>query len=116
MTSLLTGLMLVFLSAFAGDVSGAWTLEMRWDSNGAVSTGACTLKQDDSKLTGKCAEKSSVTGEVRDRQLTWTVDVEDKGQKGRMTFDGTLDEGGTTIRGKCTVQDGPSGTFTMKRQ
>jgi hypothetical protein len=44
------------------------------------------------------------------------VDVEDQGQKGLMTFDGTLDEGGTTIRGKCAVQDGPSGTFTMKKQ
>ena len=39
-----------------------------------------------------------------------------QGQKGRMTFDGTLDEAGTTIRGKCAVQDGPSGTFTMKKQ
>ena len=116
MTSLLMGLMLVFLSASAGDVSGAWTLEMRWGPNGTVSTGLCTLKQDDSKLTGTCAEKSSVSGEVRDRHLTWTVDVEDQGQKGRMTFDGTLDEGGTTIRGKCVVQDGPSGTFTMKKQ
>jgi|SRR5688572_29279880 hypothetical protein len=114
--SLLMGLMLVFLSASAADVSGAWTLEMRWGPDGTVSTGVCTLKQDDGKLTGKCAQKSSVSGEVRDRQLTWTVDVEDQGQKGRMTFDGTLDEGGTTIRGKCAVQDGPSGTFTMKKR
>jgi hypothetical protein len=110
------GLVLVFPFASDADVSGAWTLEMRWGPNGTVSTGVCTLKQDDSKLTGKCAEKSNVSGEVRDRQLTWTVDVEEKGQKRRMTFDGTLDEGATTIRGKCAVQDGPSGTFTMKKQ
>lgn len=116
MTSLLIGLMLVLPSAPAADVSGAWTLEMRWNPNGTVSTGACTLKQNGRTLTGRCAEKSSVSGEVRDRQLTWTVDVEEQGQKGRMTFDGTLDEGGTTIRGKCAVQEGPSGTFTMKKQ
>jgi hypothetical protein len=110
------GLMLAFLSASAGDVSGAWTLEMRWGPNGTASAGACTLKQDDGRLTGKCAEKSSVSGKVRDRQLTWTVEVEEQGQKGRMTFDGTLDESGATISGTCAVQDGPSGTFTMKRQ
>ena len=116
MTSLLIGLTLVFLSASAGDVSGSWTLEMRWGPNGPVSTGACTLQQKDGKLTGKCADNSSVRGEVRDRQLTWTVEVEEQGQKGRMAFAGTLDERGTTIRGKCAVQDGPSGTFTMKKQ
>jgi hypothetical protein len=109
-------LTLTVLASSASDVSGVWNLEMRWASNDTVSTGVCTLKQTDRKLTGKCAEKSSVSGEVRDRQLTWNVDVDEAGQKGRMTFEGTLDESGTTIRGKCAVVDGPTGTFTMKKQ
>jgi hypothetical protein len=115
-TSLLICLTLAFVPPSAADVSGVWNLEMQWAPNGTVSTGACTLKQNDGKLTGKCAEKSTVRGEVRDRQLTWAIEVDEDSQKGRMSFEGTLDESGTTIRGKCAVADGPTGTFTMKRQ
>jgi hypothetical protein len=98
------------------NVSGVWNLEMEWPSSGSRSTGVCQLKQDDDKLSGTCAGKSSVTGEVRDRKLTWRVQVEEDGQKGQMTFEGTLDESGTTIRGTCAVVDGPTGKFTMTRQ
>jgi len=116
MATLLMCLALASFTSFSADVSGVWTLEMRWSGSDNVSTGVCTLKQDNARLTGKCQENSTVTGEVRGRQLTWTVDVNENGQKGRMTFDGTLDEAGTTISGKCAIPGGPTGTFTMKKQ
>jgi hypothetical protein len=107
---------LASFTSFRADVSGVWSLEVRWSANDNVSTGACRLKQDNARLTGKCQENSTVTGKVRDRQLTWNVDVNENGQKGRMTFEGTLDNAGTTISGKCAIPDGPTGTFTMKKQ
>jgi hypothetical protein len=113
---LLICIALAFTASEVADVSGVWNLEMEWSPGGSRSTGVCTLKQDDSKLSGTYAAKSSLTGEVRDAKLTWQVQVEENGQKGQMTFEGTLDESGTTIRGKCAVVGGPSGTFTMTKQ
>jgi hypothetical protein len=109
-------LVLALRAGQMADVSGVWNLEMEWSPSGSRSTGVCKLKQDDSKLTGSCAEKSSLTGEVRDRKLTWRVQVEENGQRGQMTFEGTVDESGTTIRGTCAVVGGPTGKFTMTKQ
>jgi hypothetical protein len=110
-----TELFILFAFALASNqppnVSGLWALEMQWAPE-TQSTGTCTLKQEDGKLTGTCAQKSKITGEVRDRIVTWEVTVDEEGQQGRMTFEGMLDENGTTIRGKCVVYDGPAGTFT----
>jgi hypothetical protein len=114
-TRLLVLLALALASTQAADVSGVWTLEMQW-ATGGQSTGACTFKQKDGKLTGTCAKKSKITGEVRDRTVTWEVLLDEEGQQGRMTFEGRVDEKGTTIQGKCVVYDGPAGTFTMQRQ
>ena len=116
MAILLMCLALAGFTSFRADVSGVWNLEMRWAGNDNVSTGVCTLKQENGKVTGRCQENSTVTGEVRDRQLTWNVEVNESGQKGRMTFEGTVDETGATITGKCAIPDGPSGTFTMKKR
>ena len=116
MATLLMCLALAGFTAFRADVSGVWNLEMRWTGNDNVSTGVCTLKQDGGKLTGKCQKNSTITGEVRDKQLIWTVDVNENDQMGRMTFEGPLDDTGTTIQGKCAIPDGPTGTFTMKKQ
>ena len=115
MTRLLVLLALALASTQAADVSGVWTLEMQWAPDGQ-STGACTLKQAEGKLTGTCAQKSKITGEVRDRIVMWEVLVDEEGQQGKMTFEGTLDEKGTTIRGKCVVYNGPTGTFTAVLQ
>lgn len=115
MTRFLVLLALAVASTQAADLSGVWTLEMQW-APGEQSTGACTFKQKDGELTGTCAKTSKITGEVRDRTVTWEVLVDEEGQQGKMTFEGTVDEEATTIRGRCVVSDGPTGTFTMQRQ
>jgi hypothetical protein len=105
------------LAVAAADVSGTWTLEMKW-SNDAKSTGACEFKQEGDQLSGTCGgvDKHPVTGTVQKNKLSWHVDVEQHGTKGRMEFDGNVDEQGATIEGSCRVIGGLDGTFTMKKQ
>jgi hypothetical protein len=104
-------------SVLSADVGGAWNLEMHWSGSDTKATGVCTLKQDETQLTGACeSAKSVVSGEVKDRKLTIRIEVEQDGQKGAMTFDGTVDESGSLIRGTCKMVGGQDGTFTMRKQ
>ena len=114
---MLLALTVVLAAASAADVSGVWDLEMRWPGD-RQSTGVCTFEQDGRTLTGTCggSDKFKLTGEVDDKRLTWAFDVEQDGNKGRMTFSGEVDEAGTTIKGACNVQGGLEGTFTMRKQ
>jgi hypothetical protein len=90
---------------------------MQWSGSGSHSTGVCTIKQDRQKLTGSCASaKSTLTGDVLDRSLTLQIDVEQDGNKGQMTFTGTVDEDVTVIKGSCQIVGGQEGTFVMKKQ
>ena len=68
------------------------------------------------KVDRHLCPKSKIAGEVRDRVVMWEVLVDEEGQQGKMTFEGTLDEKGTTIRGTCVVYDGPTGRFTAVLQ
>ena len=109
--------LLVLLPPASGaDVSGVWSLDMHWSGSDTHSTGVCTLKQDDQKLTGSCqSSKSTITGELNDRKVTLQIAVEQDGTKGLMTFTGTLDEDGNGIKGSCRIVGGQEGTFVMKR-
>jgi len=99
------------------DVSGTWTLEMRW-SGDTKSTGVCAFEQDGSTLRGTCGDtdKFPLSGEVRGSKLSWQFDVERDGNKGRMEFAGELKEDGAVIEGSCAVVGGQDGSFTMKKQ
>ena len=114
---LISVLLLVIAPLPAVDVSGVWNLDMQWSGSDSHSTGVCTIKQDGQKLTGSCASaKSTLTGDVLDRSLTLQIDVEQDGNKGRMTFTGTVDEDVTVIKGSCQIVGGQEGTFVMKKQ
>jgi hypothetical protein len=104
-------------SVSSADVSGVWNLDMHWLGSDTHATGVCTLKQEEQQLTGSCeSAKSIIAGEVDGRKLSFRIDVEQDGQKGAMTFTGTLDESGGTIEGSCKIVGGQDGTFTMKKQ
>ena len=107
----------VGLAVSAADVSGTWDLEMRWSSD-SKSTGVCTFKQEGDKLSGICGspDKFPITGRVQNNKLSWHLDVEQNGTKGRMEFNGEVDEQGATIKGSCSVVGGQDGTFTMKKR
>ena len=114
---LISVLLLVIAPLPAVDVSGVWNLDMQWSGSESHSTGVCIMKQDGQKLTGSCASaKSTLTGDVLDRSLTWQIDVEQDGNKGQMTFTGTVDEDVTVIKGSCQIVGGQEGTFVMKKQ
>ena len=103
--------------AAAADVSGVWDLEMRWPGD-RQSTGVCTFEQDDRKLSGTCGgtDRFTITGEVDDRRVTWQFDVEQDGNRGRMTFTGTVAAGDKTIAGSCRIEGGQNGSFTMHKR
>ena len=109
--------LVVLRSVFSPDISGVWDLDMHWSGSETKSTGICTLKQDQAKLTGACeSAKSVVSGEINDRKVTIRIDVEQDGQKGTMTFEGTVDESGSLIQGTGKIAGGQDGTFTMKKK
>lgn len=101
----------------AADLSGTWDLEMKWSSD-SKSAGVCSFEQEGDKLSGTCGspDKFPITGRVQNNKLYWQLDVEQSGTKGRMEFDGEVDEQGATINGSCSVVGGQDGTFTMKKR
>lgn len=107
----------VGLAVSAADVSGTWNLEMTWSTD-SKSTGVCTFKQEGDKLSGTCGAPDTfpITGRIQNNKLSWTLDVDQNGTKGRMEFNGEVDEQGATIEGACRVVGGLDGTFTMKKQ
>jgi hypothetical protein len=117
MTTLIALALLLFLPPTPGpDLSGVWSLDMHWSGSETHSAGVCTLKQDDQKLTGSChSSKSTITGEVNDRNVTLQIAVEQDSNKGLMTFAGTLDEDAKGIKGSCRIVGGQEGTFVMKK-
>lgn len=122
MKALVTALTVALLSGVglagsAADLSGTWDLEMKWSSD-SKSTGVCTFKQEGDKLSGTCGDpdKFPIIGSVQNSKLHWQVDVEQSGTKGRMEFDGEVDEQGATIQGSCSVVGGQDGTFTLKKR
>ena len=108
MTTFASLVLLLLLSPVPGvDVSGVWSLDMHWSGSDSDSTGVCTLKQDDQKLTGSCqSSKSTITGEVNDRKIILEIAVEQDGNKGLMTFTGTLDDDGRKSKGGLELPGG----------
>ena len=107
----------VGLAGSAVDLSGTWDLEMKWSSD-SKSTGVCTFKQEGDRLSGTCGspDKFPIIGKVQNKKLYWQLEVEQSGTKGRMEFDGEVDEQGATIQGSCSVVGGQDGTFTLKKR
>ena len=111
--TLFAGLALVALVA-ATDLSGRWEVQADFDDSNISGGGFdCALKQDGNQLTGNCSEgTASLTGKVTGQDVSWRV----KGRNAEaITFTGTIDEAGTTIRGRFAIGD-KAGGFTAVRQ
>jgi hypothetical protein len=112
-------LMVTSLPAFAADFSGVWKVD------GSISdhpvTPTCTLKQADNLVTGTCTlldgdHTADVTGEVKEKQLTWRYKVTYEGTTYTLTYVGTLDSD-TSIKGSVTADPSDTdGDFTAKKQ
>jgi hypothetical protein len=117
MKALLFLVTILLTPASAADVSGVWDLTMVWAAD-SKSTGVCTFSQAGEKLSGTCGDpdKFPLTGEVKDRQVSWEFDVAQDGNNASMKFTGELDEAETTIKGTCQIVGARDGTFTLKKR
>ena len=89
------------------DLSGTWEVDVSFDDP-AVEGGDidCVIKQDGEQLKGTCSDgTAALAGEVTGQTVKWRI-----GGAGS-TFNGTLDETGTRIKGRFTAA-GKDGSFT----
>jgi hypothetical protein len=107
------------LSAFAANVSGVWKVDGSIEDHPITPT--CTLKQADNKITGTCTtldadHTADVTGEVKEKQLTWRYKVEYQGTAYTLTYVGTLDSD-ASIKGSVSADPSDTdGDFVAKKQ
>ncbi len=102
------------LPAFAADISGSWTLT--GDVVGNAISMKCAFKQSGAALTGTCTGgdgSSPTTGSVAEGKVTFTHTV-NRGQAYELTYTGTLDSAGTSMKGDIAVM-GVSGTFSATK-
>ena len=109
-------LTLCVLPVFA-DVSGVWNVE--GDIAGNPIVAACTLKQEEAKLSGACKSElgnSDLTGSVASEKVKWQYEIEYQGTKYTLVFDATV-ENETAMKGTVSVASGEGdGPFTAKKQ
>ena len=101
-------------SAAAADISGSWT--MTGEVVGNSIDMKCAFTQAGAKLTGNCTGArgaTPTTGSVADNAVTFQISV-NQGQVYELTYTGTLDAAGTSMKGEIAVM-GVSGTFSAKK-
>jgi hypothetical protein len=113
---------LICLPALADDVSGVWKVDATVADMPVNTT--CTLKQTDTAISGNCKlsientadQTLDVKGEVKDKQVTWTYQLDYQGSPYTLTYTGTLDSA-TSIKGSIAVDPSDSkGDFTAQKQ
>jgi hypothetical protein len=113
---------LICLPALADDVSGVWKVDGTV-ADMPVNTN-CTLKQTDTAISGICKlsvgntadQTLDIKGEIKDKQVTWTYQLDYEGTPYTLTYTGTLDSA-TSIKGSIAVDPSDSkGDFTAQKQ
>lgn len=109
------------ITALAADtpLSGTWKISGSVYGNAQNQT--CTFKQEAEKITGTCksddAKTFNITGEVKDKKVSWKYDTEYNGTPLTVIFTGDLDAQSTAVSGKIKVQPFDiDGDFTAKKQ
>jgi hypothetical protein len=102
--ALFTGLTVVVLTATL-DLTGKWEVEANFDDSSLSGGGFdCAFKQDGEQLTGTCSDGTAqLTGELKGQNVSWKMKA--------VTYTGTVNETGTSIKGRFTI-DGKGGSFT----
>jgi hypothetical protein len=105
----------VVSGAAASDISGKWTVDVNYDSS-SISGGAinCVFKQEGEQLTGNCDDVVTLTGEVKEQDVTFTIRSKDT-PPWTTTFTGTVNEAGTAISGTFRFTD-ERGHFTASKR
>ena len=107
--------------ALAADVNitGVWKVDS--ETAGTTSTSLIPFKQDGTKLTGTMkspeGKDMTVTGKVEGKKVTWTFVSEWEGNALTVTYVGTLDDTGASMKGTNDVQPmGIEGAFIATKQ
>ena len=112
----------ICLPALADDVSGVWKVDGTVADTPVNAT--CTLRQTNTAISGNCkvsGEKTAgqtpdIKGEIKDKQVTWTYQIEDEGTLYTLEYTGTLDSA-TSIKGSILVDPSDSkGEFAAQKQ
>ncbi len=108
-------------AALAADVNitGVWKVDS--ETAGNNSSSLIPFKQDGAKLTATMkspeGKELAVTGKVDGKKITWTFVSEWEGNALTVTYVGTLDDNGASIKGTSDVQPmGIDGTFIATKQ
>jgi hypothetical protein len=99
------------IPSFAADISGTWSIT--GDVVGNPVNMKCAFTQDGPKVSGTCtgeAGSTPTTGSVAADKVTFTHTVQ-RDQAYELTYSGTLDAAGTSMKGEIAVM-GVTGTFS----
>jgi hypothetical protein len=98
-------------------VTGTWSLES--EVMGYAGSAVCTLKQEGSKVMGKCTSEGTdqaVTGEVEGQKVTFQHASAYNGEPLTIIYSGTFDSD-TSLAGAMTVKPFEAvGTFKAKKK
>ncbi|MCB1024994.1 MAG: hypothetical protein KDB79_11415 [Acidobacteria bacterium] len=101
------------------DLSGTWKVSGSVYGNAIEQ--ACTIKQEESKLTGSCKTEGMadavITGEINDKNVTWKFNSDYNGTEITLVYTGVLNEDKSNISGKINVAPfGVDGDFTARKE
>ena len=123
MKCLVIALLLPTLPALAADHSFAGIWQVDGSVSGYTVNRTCKFKQDGDKLSGSCqnsADKADdkilvLTGDVKDKTVTWKYDADWNGSTLTATYTGAWD-GDASMTGTIDVQPvNAAGTFAAKK-
>lgn len=117
MKTVLIALLFTALPAFGADFSGVWKVTGTIAGNDV--TPICTFTQDANKLSGTCKwdeNSAGATGTVKDRQATWSYQLEYEGTEYTLTYTGTLDTDASMKGSMVADPSDTEGEFTASRQ
>jgi hypothetical protein len=95
----------VVVLAAALDLTGKWEVEANFDDSSLSGGGFdCAVKQDGERLMGTCSDGTAqLTGELKGQNVSWKMK--------EVTYTGSVNETGTSIKGRFTIA-GKGGSFT----
>ena len=99
----------------AVDITGTWEVEATFDDSSVAGGGFdCVFRQRGEQLTGNCSGgTASLTGEVKGQNVSWRL--QGAANSDGPTFTGTVDEAGTSMKGRFTI-GGRGGRFSGVKQ
>jgi len=97
----------LFAAPKVGSLLPAGTWKVVGDVQGVPVNLSCTLVEADSKVTGACVDDQSksqpVTGEVKDKTVSWAFSSDYEGTPITVNLAGTIDTSGSKMAGTIAV-------------